>query len=389
MKKYMPYADLTRSLKRVKRSICIVGGMLMIFIISMVAKKVFLEISPLTRDKMLNRCMDFINAEMDRILQHKTRDKQNMEFRAIRTNLPIKPVRMSTTTAVFKYMSGSTPVVLKRIIWNSKNTLNEDEMCTKLKGRNKFLVNALMSTRSTRIVPSKKEPGKTENQTLIWIFFEYMDVKINERHVKGEENVIRTIIRDALKGLQFLHSNNLAHLDIKIANIMGHTQKNGEIIYKLIDFGYTQHFYKGHGTIPGKNYGTFPFKAPEVIQKNLHGTKSDIWALGATAWYLSLSNIPFYDSQGDKDMSEYHKFINTPSPRGNSKRNHQFVFKAESSPELKNFVKTCMKIDYAQRPTAKELLNHPFIKNEKLDYYYEDSRDEIDYSTTTSSSDSF
>ena len=87
-----------------------------------------------------------------------------------------------------------------------------------------------------------------------------MDIKINEKHVQGSEDVIRNIMRDALLGLKYLHDNNYAHLDIKIANIMGLTQKNGRIVYKLIDFGYTQYFSDKVAIIPKKTTGHIHLK---------------------------------------------------------------------------------------------------------------------------------
>lgn len=330
--------------------------------------------------------MGFIDSEMDRILLLESRSRQNKAFKEIKTDLPIKPIRMSTTTAVFLYTHTSTPVILKRVIWNRTNGLNEDETCIVFKGKSKYLVNALMSTRSTRLIPSKADPDVKEKQTLLWIFFEYMDVRINDAHVRGDEKVIRKILKDSLKGLKYMHDNNYAHLDIKIANIMGVTNSKGEITYKLIDFGYTQHFSEKMAVIPRKNYGTYPFKAPEVIKKSIHGTKSDMWAIGATAWYLSLGNIMFYDSDGNKDDSAYGNFISYGKKKfTKNNKKHRFTFKQDTSDELKDFIKAAMQIDWKMRPTVDQLLSHPFITNEKLNYIASDSNSvyESSYSETT------
>lgn len=374
--------EIYRTLKRIRRSITVVLALIALFVVGVYVSDFFKKSTNFNPD-MLDRCMDYINKEMDKILLLDTRPKQNRVFRALQTNLPIEPVRMSTTTAVFKYTHTSTPVILKRIIWNTKNGLNEDEICTVLKEKNRYLVNALMSTRSTRYIQSPTKPDTREKQTLIWIFFEYMDVKISERHVKGKEEIIRDIMRDALLGLKYLHDNNYAHLDIKIANIMGHTQKNGRIVYKLIDFGYTQHFNEKTAVIPRKNYGTYPFKAPEVIQANIHGVKADIWSMGATAWYLSLGNILFYDSAGNKHDSSYMRFITSKSNTPSGRNKHRFTFRPSTSPELKDFVKRAMVIDWKLRPTVDELLSHPFIMNEKLGHsYVSESFDSYIESTT-------
>ena len=375
-------SNIQSTYKRNKKRFTVVLSLLVLFVIGLHVSNFFKKRDPTKlRSEMLDKCMEFIDKEMDRILKIETRPKQNRAFREIKTNLPIKPIRMSLTTAVFLYTHTSTPVVLKRIIWNKNNGLNEDEMCTMLKGKSKYLLNALMSTRSTRLVPSKNDYTKREKQTLIWIFFEYLDVKINDNHVNGNEDVIRKIMRDALKGLKYLHDNNYAHLDIKIANIMGERNKKGEVSYKLIDFGYTQYFSEKMAIIPRKNYGTYPFKAPEVIKKSIHGVKSDIWALGATAWYLSLGNILFYDSDGNKDDSAYASFIEN---KRHLKNPHKFVFRRETTPELRDFIQLAMQIDWKLRPSADQLLEHPFITKDKLTYTLND--DYSLYDTKSSSS---
>ncbi|ORD94949.1 PAKG [Enterospora canceri] len=376
-KKDSMYESIRNTFKRIKRSITVVLVLLFIALATWFVSDFFSkQFQPtILKSKMLDRCMEFINKELDEILLLETRTKQNKAFRQIKTSLPIQPIRMSTTTAVFKYTYTSKPVILKRVIWNKNNGLNEDETCTMLKGKSRYLVNALMSTRSFRMVSNPKDPQKKEKQTLIWIFFEFMDIKINERHVSGSEEVIKHIVHDALLGLKYLHDNNYAHLDIKIANIMGVTQKDGSVQYKLIDFGYTQYFQEKMAVIPRKNYGTYPFKAPEVIKKNVHGAMSDIWALGASVWYMSLGNIMFYDSDGNKDDSEYMRFISNKTNTHNGIKNHRFLFRERTSPELINFVKECMHVDYKKRPTVDELLNHPFITGEKQNLSTSESYD--------------
>lgn len=299
---------------------------------------------------------EYINQEMDRILKLDSREKQNEEFKNLKPKYPIEPIRMTLTTAVFKYVRINPNVILKRIIYNPQNGLNEDKMSFGLVSP--FICKAIKSFRTKRTLPDGTE------QILIWIFFEMLDVKISQKSVAGNENVIRRIITHALYGLSYMHSKNIAHLDMKIGNIMGKTTKDG-IIYKLIDFGYSQQMPEsGSMVIPKKNYGTYPYKPPEVVFKNEHGLKSDIWSLGAIAWFLSLQYTPFYFERFEKDVVSYRRFLKKRTENPQDRKNHQFSFYKETSPALKDFIKRCMEVEPEDRPTAVELLEHPFITQE-------------------------
>lgn len=312
---------------------------------------------------------EYINREMDRILKLGTREEQNDEFSKLNPPLPITPVRMTLTTAVFKYTYVNPPLILKRVIWNEKNGLCEDETSMKLQGPH--LVKTLRTFRS------KWMTSQDQEQKLLWIFFEYLDTRISQRAINGNEDMIRHIIRDVLKGLAQLHSMSIAHLDLKIGNVMGKKTSRG-MVYKLIDFGYSQAMpKKGYLHIPKKSYGTYPYKPPEVMFNNDHGLKSDIWALGAIAWFLSLRYTPFYLDEYEKDKASYRKFLSKRSPT--HPENHRFFFPSRSSLEIRDFVEKCMQIDPADRPTAEELLRHPFVQGKKAISHRHDEKNEVTY----------
>ena len=79
--------------------------------------------------------------------------------------------------------------------------------------------------------------------------------------------------RHILKGLQFMHSRDFVHLDIKHDNILL-DRKN---IPKLADFGFTQ---RADGLLSfWKN--TKEYAAPEVLNRTPYdGKKADIYSLG-------------------------------------------------------------------------------------------------------------
>ena len=88
------------------------------------------------------------------------------------------------------------------------------------------------------------------------------------------EKLASRYIQDVLSGLDYLHSKNIIHCDLKCANIL--TTKAGNAC--LSDFGVSQTFLQ---TMRDPSaIGSPYFMAPEVISLSGPTTASDIWSLG-------------------------------------------------------------------------------------------------------------
>jgi myosin-3 len=105
-------------------------------------------------------------------------------------------------------------------------------------------------------------------------------LKANERL---DESIIAYIMRETLKALYHLHSNNVVHRDVKGHNIL----ITGDGHIKLIDFGVSAYLNPDNGR-RNTSVGTPFFMAPEVIacerQKDCdYDTRADVWSTGITA----------------------------------------------------------------------------------------------------------
>jgi cyclin-dependent kinase 12/13 len=170
-------------------------------------------------------------------------------------------------------------VALKRILMDNEKegfpitAIREIMILKKLNHKN--IINLM------EIVTSKPSE-KNKYRGNVYLVFEYMEhdlAGLADRNVSFGIPQIKCLIHQILSGVNYMHSNNIIHRDIKGANIL--INNKGEI--KIADFGLA----RTHNPNPNvtKNYTnrvvTLWYRAPELLlgTKN-YGPAIDIWSVG-------------------------------------------------------------------------------------------------------------
>ncbi|NWV49122.1 M3K19 kinase, partial [Daphoenositta chrysoptera] len=166
------------------------------------------------------------------------------------------------------------------------------------------------------------------------------------------EVVLCKYTKQILQGVAYLHDNCVVHRDIKGNNVM--LMPNGVI--KLIDFGCARRL--AWASLSGTRsellrsvHGTPYWMAPEVINESGYGRKSDIWSVGCTVFEMATGKPPL--ASMDRVAAMFYI---------GARRGLMPALPDLFSGAAVEFVHACLTRDQHERPSALQLLDHPFVK---------------------------
>jgi serine/threonine protein kinase len=196
----------------------------------------------------------------------------------------------------------------------------------------------------------------------------------------ADEGVLANIAVQALAGLDFLHKCNQIHRDIKPANLL--INLDGDV--KVSDLGILRQIDPEIDTIVGSEQrrgereggsgrgrgqdevdeedvnklhrahtfvGTTTYMAPERIDGQDYSYSSDIWSFGLSMMTLSLGRLPFDANGGFWHILQ--SVRDSAPPR--------LPHDGHWSDEYRHFLALCLQHSPDDRPTASQLLRHPFL----------------------------
>lgn len=190
---------------------------------------------------------------------------------------------------------------------------------------------------------------RDHSEKTLTIFMEYLPGGSVKDQLKAygalTENVTRKYTRQILEGMSYLHSNMIVHRDIKGANILRDLEGN----VKLGDFGASKRLQTicMSGTGIRSVTGTPYWMSPEVISGEGYGRKADVWSLGCTVVEMLTEKPPWAEFEA---MAAIFKIATQPTNP---------LLPVHCSDQARDFIR-CIFVEAKQRPSAEELLRHPF-----------------------------
>ncbi|XP_075567544.1 mitogen-activated protein kinase kinase kinase 19 [Pelecanus crispus] len=240
-------------------------------------------------------------------------------------------------------------IAVKQVVLDTSDQLTTEKEYQKLHEE----VDLLKTLKHVNIVTYL---GTCLENNILSIFMEFVPggsiSSIISRFGPLPEIVLCKYTKQILQGVAYLHDNCVVHRDIKGNNVM--LMPNG--IVKLIDFGCARRLawvsLSGtHSEMLKSVHGTPYWMAPEVINESGYGRKSDIWSVGCTVFEMATGKPPLASMDRIAAMFYIgaHRGLMPSLPD-------------RFSGTAVDFVHACLTRDQHERPSALQLLDHPFVK---------------------------
>jgi len=162
------------------------------------------------------------------------------------------------------------------------------------------------------------------------------------------EKIAKSIVKQILNGVKYLHDNNIAHRDLKPTNLLLKSPTTDEI--KIADFGLSK--ILSPDSMMQTACGTPIYVAPEVLKGEGYDKEVDLWSVGVIMYILLCGFPPFFDD--GENMGQLFEQIMAgdfefPDP-----------YWTDIAEPAKDLIKHLLVVDPAKRYTAEQALAHPW-----------------------------
>ena len=168
-----------------------------------------------------------------------------------------------------------------------------------------------------------------------------------QKKLKFKESTIWSILIQILKGMNYIHNNNIIHRDLKSANIF--LMKNG--LVKIGDLNVSKIAKMG---LAKTQTGTPYYSSPEIWHENSYNNKTDIWSIGCIIYEMCALTPPFHGTSLINLYNNIKKGVYKPIPKIYSK-------------DLAYVISRMLTVDAEKRPSCQELLEMSVVNNKFQD----------------------
>jgi serine/threonine protein kinase len=269
------------------------------------------------------------------------------------------------------------------------NSIKELDILSKLKGHPYVidLISISFGEIPFNLQIEENDSINSKNDTLYFVF-EYVPIKLSEfiKNKKYTFEINNNICSQILLGIEFIHSKNITHRDLKPQNIML-KESNGQFQIKIIDFGMSQILIESSPSSPGVS--TSWYRAPEICCKYInYDKKSDMWSVGCIIYEIFSKKALLYECSKDNDSSLINKILQLlpiipdnieelipkkylSNIKCDIKRkkfidlitNSEIKKKIDNIDILEDLLENLINLDHDKRFNSSKALCHPFFKD--------------------------
>ncbi|KAM6293980.1 mitogen-activated protein kinase kinase kinase 1-like [Aegotheles albertisi] len=199
--------------------------------------------------------------------------------------------------------------------------------------------------------------GATCEKSNYNLFIEWMSggsvAHLLSKYGAFKESVIINYTDQLLRGLSYLHENQIIHRDVKGANLL--IDSTGHRL-RIADFGAAARLASkgtGAGEFQGQLLGTIAFMAPEVLRGQQYGRSCDVWSVGCVVIEMACAKPPWNAEKHSNHLALIFKIASaTTAPS----------IPSHLSPGLRDVTLRCLELQPQDRPPSRELLKHPVFR---------------------------
>lgn len=193
----------------------------------------------------------------------------------------------------------------------------------------------------------------------IYLVMEYceggnLESYINERGGRLSEKEALRILKKIVKGYQYLHSLNIVHRDLKLANILTH---HGEV--KIADLGYSKLVENLKKDFLLSRVGTMLYMSPQILAAEHYTDKTDVWSLGVMYYQMLFGRSPWNISSFSNSVVVFLKAIR--------EQGLSFPKEVKVSQKAKNLIQEMLMYDEEDRLSWEEIFQDSYLKDNSME----------------------
>ncbi|XP_055612336.1 ribosomal protein S6 kinase 2 beta isoform X4 [Uranotaenia lowii] len=168
------------------------------------------------------------------------------------------------------------------------------------------------------------------------------------------------VLKTVVSAVAYLHEHGVVHRDLKPSNLLYASANHTPESLKLCDLGFAKQLRADNGLLMTPCY-TANFVAPEVLKKQGYDLACDIWSLGVLLYIMLDGKTPFASTPNDSPDMILARI-------GSGKVDLETGKWPNISEEVKELLRQMLHIVPQRRPTAAQILRHPWLSRSRLLY---------------------